>query len=822
MNKKFKFFLLIFFSIISAIIINILFFSEFDLRFLTNRWHKQELVSYNANEQVKLNMSTLENNNYITTSDDSQIIINNINGNVNEVDFDIDSNCSGIMQLYYTDHKNEEFQELNSFTYDVNNGENDYHISLSNENVFDLRIDPVNENECLVNVSNINVNYSNLNLFQYMNLDKILILGVLIFFVLLNIFYDRKKLYSFMFNKRIIIGILVVFVGVLCNYNGSSILEYNDYIQKDIRVENNEALFGESRSIRSDEWNVSSPISLSQTSGDSQLQYYNNYFRAENTDMYVNTSAPVLDIVAISKPFTWGYFILGGERGFSFWWVARIVALFLVTIEFGMLITKKNKKLSVALAFLITLAPAVQWWYSTSIVELLVFGQLSVLLVNKFFESKTKKEKFLTATILIVSMLSFFASLYPAWEVPLAIVFGLTGLYYFIEHVKKKKITIFDLLMMTYVVLCVGLIILRFYLLSKGTINSMSSTVYPGERFALGGKGFDLLFNYFPGLIYSFVHIINPCEPSLFISLFPIPAIISIIILAKSKKKNKLLIILLSLFTIYSLYSIFGFPGWLSKITLTYFTQTIRMNVIVHLLCVYIMIISINEMDESIINKKNKVLIALLMIGYVILSFFITKDLNVEMFNVKRIIVVVGVLLLFLYSYLKADKKKNTLFLLAAIIVSIMSGLFVNPIIKGTNIMYDKPYAKEVRKLQSEDPGNWIVIGSTAVPNYTAVQGVPVINTVNMYPDLERMKLLDPDNKYENIYNRYAHISIELVETQTRFELLSADFYVIYLNVNDLKKLDVKYVVCPGKIEYKDLNLEQIYYKSGLYIYKFK
>jgi len=821
MKKEIKLVLLITFSIFLSIIINIFFFSDFDIKFLSKNWHKNQTISYNVNDQTKINLTQTNNDTYITTSDDSQIIAYNINGNVNDANFSINSSCKGNMQAYYTVHKDDDFQEKYSMNYDINEGNNDYHILISN-NIYDLRIDPVNGDNCSISISNISVNYSKLSIFQFMNFDKIFIISIIILFIFINLFYDRKKLYSFMFDKRILIGATIVFVAVLFKYNGSSFLLYNEQVQPNTKIANQSELFGQSRSIRSDEWNVSTPISLSQLSGDKKLGYFSNNFRAEDTDMYVNTSAPVLDIVGISKPFTWGYFIFGAERGFSFWWVARFVALFLVSIEFGMLITKKNKKLSLALAFLLTLAPAVQWWYSTSIVELIVFGQLSVLLVNKLFESKSKKTKFISASCLIISMLGFFASLYPAWEVPLAIVYGLIGLYYFVNNIKKNKITKFDIAMIIYVIIVVGLILLRFYYLSKDTINIISSTVYPGNRFKLGGNGLLTLLNYYPGIIYPFIKILNPCEPSMFISLFPIPVIIGIVLTIKNKNKNYLMIILLSILSLYSLYSIIGFPKWLATITLTYLTTTGRMNVIIHLLCIYLMIISLSETKTSIMNKNNKYIYLALIVVYLVLLFLLTNSLNVELYSIKGLIFLIIIISLYLIIYLKSDKNNNKLFLLATIFISLMSGLFVNPIIKGTNIITDKPYAKEVRKLQEEDSGKWIVIGSSAVQNYTAVQGAPVINTVNLYPDLQRMKLIDPDNKYEDIYNRYAHISVELTEEETTFKLIQADFYVIYLNINDLSKLDVKYIVSHGKIEYDTLNIEQLYYEDGLYIYKLK
>ena len=173
MKKEIKIVLLIVISIFLSSIINILFFSDFELKFLSNSWHKNQSINYKINDQVKTDLISS-----------------------NDIYFNMHSKCSGKLQLFYTNHANEDFKELNSSTYDVLEGNNDYHISLYDNSVYNLRIDPIDDDNCSINVSDININYSNFNIFQYMNFDKILIISVIVFFVLINIFYDRNLSFS--------------------------------------------------------------------------------------------------------------------------------------------------------------------------------------------------------------------------------------------------------------------------------------------------------------------------------------------------------------------------------------------------------------------------------------------------------------------------------------------------------------------------------------------------------------------------------------------------------------------------------------------------
>jgi hypothetical protein len=74
--------------------------------------------------------------------------------------------------------------------------------------------------------------------------------------------------------------------------------------------------------------------------------------------------------------------------------------------------------------------------------------------------------------------------------------------------------------------------------------------------------------------------------------------------------------------------------------------------------------------------------------------------------------------------------------------------------------------------------------------------GAPTINSTNVYPTLERWHLLDPDGSEEEIYNRYAHISMNLTNTdnETNFVLKSPDLFEVNLNINDLEKMEAAYV----------------------------
>lgn len=81
------------------------------------------------------------------------------------------------------------------------------------------------------------------------------------------------------------------------------------------------------------------------------------------------------------------------------------------------------------------------------------------------------------------------------------------------------------------------------------------------------------------------------------------------------------------------------------------------------------------------------------------------------------------------------------------------------------------------------------------------------------------------DEKYEEnreIYNRYAHIMVELTNDESDVELLTLDSIKLYINLEDLKVMNVKYILTSEEIEeIFDVDIfEKIYDEYGMRIYK--
>lgn len=646
---------------------------------------------------------------------------------------------------------------------------------------------------------------------------------VLIFFIssliLFRIVLDTslKNKASFLIYKyRFLIAIFVFIVGVFFEIHGSSINELN------IWNLNHHPLLGISRNIRSDEYIVNTLFAFSQYPNG--FAYFSEIVRATTTDMFIIYGQPVLDVVALFNPFQLGYLFLNPGRGLSFFWLSRLITLFLVSFEMGMLLTNRNKKLALAYTFLITFSPTIQWWFAVNgLVEQLIFGQIGVLLINMYMTTKNYKKRLLIGLFILICVGGFILVFYPSWQIPFSYVFLLLACWVFLKNYKEFYFTKKDIVIFLICFLIFSILMLHILNNSLDTIKIILQTVYPANEVHIE-KGHSFYFlNYVGSIFYPLSQnsiILNVVECSTFFDFFPIPLILFGIVVFLQKTKDKLLLALVGLYIFFTIFYLFPLPDILGKITLLSSVKLSRLFITIGFLGILILIRSISSL-KAIINKKAVIIVSFIT---AILVVFLS-NLTFEEYYVKWMIIVMVLILTISYSFifLSANKKAQTGFLICCILISCATGALVNPVDSGASVVYDSPFIKEVSNIVDKDPNaNWIVQDMPI--NLLLPVGAHTINSVNVYPDLERWHLLDVNNISETVYNRYAHIIINLQnESNTSFVLVSPDSFIVNLNINDLKTLNVSYITTTSdlnKLSNNDLSFEKIYQYEKYKIYK--
>ena len=678
------------------------------------------------------------------------------------------------------------------------------------------------------------------------------ILFFIVIFIAIYLYYNpdlRNKTGEFLYKYRYPLTLALLVFLVLFEINGSSIGGWDQTIINNTH----QSILGGARSTQSDEWRVFTPFTLSQYLN--VFSYFSSIPRASPTDMFAIYGAPIWTILMIFRPFQIGYLFLSPAKGLSFYWISRVIALFLVSFEMGMLITNKNKTLSLAYAILITFSPVVQWWISVNaLVEMLIFGQLAVLLLYQYMNTKDYRKRLVIALGFAISLGGYIFTLYPAWQVPLGYVFLFLAIWVLLDNYKNFEFNKLDIGFALLSLAIAGAGVLYFLHMSGDTIEIVRNTLYPGGRQFIGGldssqfkgeTGFlQSLCNYINSIFYplnidsAFSSLVDISRlDSFFYDFFPVPLILYLLITFVEKNRDKLLNCLIIVYILLAVLSIFVFPEYVYKITLINNTIQRRLILAFSLLNLLILFRSLSLLRKDSINrhvnhiKNNTRILALISIA-IAGSVFVLSTSNGFGIIGKGVFVPISIISIsllgfsFFFIFKSSEKEYANLFLVMCIIISAMGGGLVNPIESGIGY-YDLEPVQFVEGLVEENPNaNWIVVGEREIQDMFIAAGAHTITSVNTYPDFEKWEKIDPDHKFEEVYNRYAHMNVNLsAEESSKFERVPGreDIISVTLNVNDLEKLNVTYIESEenlSKYSNDDVEFEEIYSYKRLKIYK--
>jgi hypothetical protein len=651
--------------------------------------------------------------------------------------------------------------------------------------------------------------------------------GILVAFFILSFVKPDLSFWDKLYRYRYLLAGYFLLLLVAQEIHGSSMATWNHILQGDDIIN---TLFGNYRPIRSDEWAVHTMFALSQyTDPNHFFPYFSNIIRGTSTDVFIVYGQPVWDVVVLFRPFQWGYLLLSPARGLSFFWLSRLIALFMVSFEMGMLVTGKRKQLSVAFAFMVCFAPAVQWWFSAvTLVEMFVFGQLFVIFLNKYIQTNSQKYRCIYALLMGWLGMAFILTFYPPWQIPLGYIFAALVVWVITENYHKNMINKRDcwniLLFLSVLVLGLG----RVFSQSRDTIITVMNTAYPGNRVSAGGGVALDIFTSVGNIFLPYLSASPPgnqCERALFFDLFPISFVIIFVVLFIQKKKDKLLIILLITFAFLFSWCFLPWSDWLYMITFLNVSPPFRTIGIFGFLNLLLLFRAVSLFEYKI--KISYTIIISIIVAARIVT--ISKRFYQGYLTTEHTIISFIILFVLFLLVLNINKFINKkVFVLCIVILMLVMGGTVNPVEQGVGAILDQPIVQSIKEIQQRENGLWLVesVNNFPINNIPIVAGAPTINSTNVYPYLERWQLLDPENKYEYLYNRYAHINVTIQnEFETTFQLLHPDAIRVYINVRDLKKLNVSYIVSGRDLHVlndENIVFEFIEFVQGLWIYRIR
>ena len=636
-----------------------------------------------------------------------------------------------------------------------------------------------------------------------------------------------KQGVELIYKYRFVLSFLLLIMLVSFKISGSSMGCWKLFLgdgESGIRL-------GEPRVWRSDEWGTLTPLCFRQQYN--TLGAYNRYSQTLGsilTDNMLVYGQPSWDILTLFRPFYWGYLFFGSERGLSWFWCSRLIVLFLSWFELGMLITDGQKKLSVMLSICVSFAPFLQWWFAINgLVEMLIYGACFVLGSNYLVSHTFNPRKIAVAVGMAVCAVGYVLTFYPTWMVPVAWGFVPLFLWVVIWKFDRKVLRRVDVVpwLLIFVITAAGLTVLA--VTSWDVIKAELNSVYPGNApSASGGTGLWWMMKYPISLVSRFSMNELIVENSSIICFAPAGFILALWVIIKEKKKDPLLILLLVMNLFLAWYYCVGIPKWLAKMLLLSFVNSNRGPQVLGFLRLTLFVRAV-ALKEKAPKRWLAALAAVISSAVPMrLALGFTKyepgGLRYEYFDTaEKIVVVWAILAVVFYLLYRARKSKYTMAVLGVCTVVLASSIWINPVAKGVPEITKSETMQQIRDLVKEDPqAIWLVV-DMAYPatNIPAMAGADCLNTTQTYPQKTRWEMLDKEGEYEDIYNRYCHIRASL-GSKTMLELVSTDYVEVTLSPEDLKKLNIRYIVSTNDFDEKiAAGTTNIFTDSGIEFQKY-
>lgn len=621
-----------------------------------------------------------------------------------------------------------------------------------------------------------------------------------------------RDCFDFLYRWRWVVALIVFTLLVKNKIHTSNAAALMEYFTPDASVEDS-ILFGTYREIRSDEYAVQLPYYFS--------QFYNDFSQISHQmsvggqDMIVGYNAPVLGLTLIGKPFVWGYLLFGNEYGLSWYFSLKTILMFMVSLEMFHILTR-NRWMSVFGAFILTYAPAMQWWYSPHFYDV-CFWAVTLFVVGYWFFMFTGGKKWAMTLLAICSLTGFVLALFPSLQVPMGILMLCLMIACLWRDRADLQFCKLDLLNVAVVIIGVGIVLVPALLSMREALQLLNETDYPGARIVTGGRSHNAHWMYFINpisIVQPFVDpsLSNNSELSSY-SHFGIACVLFFPYLGwylfKQKNNSRWIgVVLFAAMIIQGLFMEFEIPEWLARITLLSYCN--RMQTVYGFTATIFTVWTVWIVTQVRLPRKQLVALGVCVvytIAAVSVAHYMTIPSTIDAFSevlgahtldafggtetaTVFVVVVLG------FFFWLAFTKWRQLFLAFMLAWTALSGCLVNPIMCSDAAVTDYAFAREVAKIVEDDPDAWwLTTGHDFSQALVLANGGKVLNGVNFYPDFEKWELIDPKGKYHKLENRYAHILVEITnDKKMSVEKIQNDWVMLRIPSTDLKKLDVSYI----------------------------
>lgn len=640
----------------------------------------------------------------------------------------------------------------------------------------------------------------------------------------------------------------LVFVTLLaltaCGVSGTSVGHYHELLFGQAALDTS-LIAGEPRDIRSDEWGVNTPLTLSQVKEGFPTV---NQTTGNGQDMSMTFDVPYKDWSTIFRPQNWSFFILPPENAFAFKWWFTAAALILAGYTFILAILPKRYLLASLLSVSFAASPFLHWWYQSGVFLSLAYALLICALITSLASPKKISRSRLVWHLAALSyiMTAFAFIFYAPFLLPIVLVasaFLVGELFSRLTRQEERTELLRRLVWLVIPIVLSGSFTIIFLVNHSQVLDALGSSVYPGQRTEPSG-GYSLI-QLFGGFYNSSLqndnqaahYSYNQSEASNFMLLSPF--LLPFFAYYFVKRKSLRLPINWSVITLLAIALFFAIRLFVSPSEILF--NLLQINRIPHnrlligfgLLNFLLVLVAIRQLTISKITLPRQLIYGSTAFAFVsVAAIGIGLRINHPGYISTAATILLTAVTISAIVYLLLSKRiVSALVLLVAL--SLSSTYRINPIYQGLGILTDSRLATAIHSLNDTDD-KWVVGDhAAAFESLPSAVGARSLSGVYAYPQNDIWDDIGTDPQTRAVYNRYAHVFFTVGDLKqpsqdqgAYFDPPALDAFRVHADAcsDFLAKQQVRFVVLTETNPNRCLRLVKTvpYPKLSFYIYEIK
>jgi hypothetical protein len=557
-----------------------------------------------------------------------------------------------------------------------------------------------------------------------------------------------------------LVGVILIALGI----NGTSSGAYFSSVSsgKDPQL-----LAGHPEKIRSDEWNVGVPWTLSQVQRG--LPTISGAFPG-GADADIPFGLPTREIFTIIEPQNIGFLFLDAGRAYAFkWWLP---ALALIGAAFALMVTLLPRRplVAVALSIGFFFSPFFQWWFEPASQWPVAWGALTIAAIVWALRSTSLPARIALAVIAGYLTAVMAIGLYAPFIIPVVYVVLFAGIGLVISAKRsglRWRTTGIRLVPIALAGVAGGGIVL-LWLRSKATVvATFLNTVYPGQRLTPTGAHDYLAAARTIGSSFSeslqneagFLGI-NSSEASTFFlfGIFLLPLAIGIVV-QRRRQHRELPWRTIGLFAFVLLVLAFIFvPGWngVAHVLFLDLSNGTRMRIGLGLASFALVGSIASDLAEEPAAPRRRIAliaVAIFALSQVSIALAVAAVQGPARLWQGSPLWIVFLALSCAAIYL-VGTRRIALGAVAFLVLSICSSATVNPTYVGVFDLRTTAISRAIVHANSQHPKSWVGVGGSLENALLLESGVTAFNGTQGAPSRVMWREVDPTEKYINEWNR--------------------------------------------------------------------